>query len=528
MKQSGFRRRRFLAGVGALSAPGIVRADNHRTLKFVPRPDLTILDPIVSGPRSTRTHAQMVFDTLYGVDENFVAWPQMVEGHTVEQDGTVWTLRLRDGLRFHDGTPVLGRDIIASIRRFSARDGYAASLMAVTAELSAPDDRTVRFRLSRPFINLPDALGGAGGYPAIMPERLASTDPFRPLTEMVGSGPFRFLAPEFNAGQHVAYERFADYRPRGDGKTSMLSGPKVVHFDRVEFISIGDPATAVGALLRGEVDWLEAPDTDQLPLLEKNPGITVKVYDTAGSIAFARFNQLHPPFNNPAARRALIGAFDQAETMTAVAGADRRYWHDRVGLFGPGSPLANDAGVAIMDPPHDYEKVKRDLAAAGYNGEKITVLAVAGNSFLPMIGQVGADVLRRAGLNMDLVLMDAATQTRRILNKAPPGQGGWHVAFFIMDCQMTANPGTNFFMRGNGEKAGPGWPSSPDIEATRDAWLDADKPDARMRIARDLQQLLWRDVPYIPMGHWVRYAAHRANLADIQKGFATFYGVRRA
>jgi peptide/nickel transport system substrate-binding protein len=277
MKRHTIRRRRLLTALGALAAPGIVGAENQRTIRFVPRPDLTVLDPIISGPRTTRTHAQLVFDTLYGMDETYVARPQMLETQTVENGGTVWTLRLREGLRFHDGTPVLGRDVVASIRRFSARDGLADALMTVTSELSAPDDRTVRFRLSKPFPHLPEALGGSGGYPAIMPERLASSDPFRPLTEMVGSGPFRFVASEFNVGQFVAYERFAEYAPRGDGKLSYLAGPKIAHFDRVEFQSIGDQATVVAALLRGEVDWAEAPDSDQLPLLQGKAEITVGV-----------------------------------------------------------------------------------------------------------------------------------------------------------------------------------------------------------------------------------------------------------
>jgi peptide/nickel transport system substrate-binding protein len=137
----------------------------------------------------------------------------MVEMHTVDTGGTVWTLQLRGGLRFHNGAPVLARDVAASIRRFSARDGLAGSLMNVTTELSAPDDRTVRFRLSKPFPHLPEALGGAGGYPAIMPERLASNDPFRPLTEMVGSGPFRFVAEEFNVGQPLLSVRLRRLAP---------------------------------------------------------------------------------------------------------------------------------------------------------------------------------------------------------------------------------------------------------------------------------------------------------------------------
>jgi peptide/nickel transport system substrate-binding protein len=185
------------ASLGALAAPWIGRAERINKLVFVPTEDLSVLDPMFAGPRSRRTHAYLVFDTLYGIDTGWMAQPQMVEGHQVEEDGLVWTLTLRDGLRFHDKEPVLARDVVPSIRRFAERISFVAALMAATEELSAPDDRTVRFRLKRPFPHLPEALAGPGGIvPAIMPERLAATSPFKPVTEIVGSGPYRFLPEE--------------------------------------------------------------------------------------------------------------------------------------------------------------------------------------------------------------------------------------------------------------------------------------------------------------------------------------------
>ena len=113
-----------------------------------------MLDLVVTGIRRTRNHAYLVFDTLYGIDTSWMAQPQMVEGHHVEEDGLIWTLTLRDGLRFHDKEPVLARDVVASIRRFAARISFAYAQMAATEELSAPDDRTVRFQLKRPFPHL--------------------------------------------------------------------------------------------------------------------------------------------------------------------------------------------------------------------------------------------------------------------------------------------------------------------------------------------------------------------------------------
>jgi len=245
------------ASLAALAAPRIGRAERPNKLVFVPTEDLSVLDPHFAGPRSRRTHAYLVFDTLYGIDTSWAAQPQMLERHQVEEDGLTWTLILREGLRFHDKEPVLARDVVASIRRFAARINLADALMATTEELSAPDDHTVRFRLKRPFPHLPEALAGPGGIvPAIMPERLAATSPFKPVGEIIGSGPYRFLPEEHITGARAAYERFPLYQPRAGGSVGYTSGPKIAHFDRVEWLTL-DSFSAMAALQAGEIDWWE-------------------------------------------------------------------------------------------------------------------------------------------------------------------------------------------------------------------------------------------------------------------------------
>lgn len=519
---------KLVSNAATPAAPGIARAERERTLKFVPLVPLAFLDPIWAGNFITRRHAYLVFDTLYGLDETLAAQPQMAEGHTVENDGTTWTIRLREGLRFHDGSVVLARDAVASIRRFAARDGFGQTLMAVTDELSAPDDRTLRFRLTKPFPHLPAALGGSSEtMPCIMPERLARSDPFTQVTEVVGSGPYRFLQTEFNAGVRATYERFTAYAPRGEGRLSYTAGPKITHFDRVEWQSPGDAATAVAALSRGEVDWVDRPAPDLLPLLLRNADVTVEVKETAGAIGIMRFNHIYPPFNNPAIRRALLGAIDQAEVMNAVAGTDRAKWHDRIGLFSPGSPLANEAGIDVMSGPRDYEKVKRALAEAGYRGESVVVLGVSGTGNIAPMSEVGVDQLRKAGMNVDLQVMDVPTMNRRRMSNAPSDKGGWNLYFTILEGLYNANPATNAAIRGDGKGGMPGWPISPQLEALRNAWLDETDLAGQKQISTQMQLQMWRDVPYIPMGHWVPSTAHRRDLVDLPWGFPAFYGVRR-
>jgi peptide/nickel transport system substrate-binding protein len=133
-----------------------------------------------------------------------------------------------------------------------------------------------------------------------------------------------------------------------------------------------------------------------------------------------RFNLLHPPFDNVAVRRALLGAVDQAESMTAVAGTDRMLWHDGIGLFGAGTPLANDAGIEVLRGPRDYAAVRQVLARAGYNGETIVVLAPTDVQPIRALSLVGIDQLRRAGMNVDVQEMTLGTELRKWQNQTTP------------------------------------------------------------------------------------------------------------
>jgi peptide/nickel transport system substrate-binding protein len=525
------RRRELLKAAGAslaaFTAPRIGRAERTNKLVFAPTGDLSLLDPVVTPFRTTRNHAYLVFDTLYGIDTNWMARPQMVEGHQVEEDGLSWTLTLRDGLRFHDKEPVLARDVIASIRRFAARISFANALIAATEELSAPDDRTVRFRLKRPFPHLPEALAGPGGnVPAIMPERLAATSPFKPVAEIIGSGPYRFLPEEHINGARGAYERFPLYQPRSAGPVGFTAGPKIPHFDRVEWLTL-DPFSAMAALRAGELDWWESPPRDLVEALARDRDITV-ISQYATAMGLLRFNHLHPPFNNAAVRRALLGAVDEAEAMIAIAGTDHAFWHDGIGLFPVGTPFANDAGIEVLRGPRDYPAVRQALARAGYNGEKIVVLAPADGG-LHALSLVGVDQLRRAGMNVDLQEMELGTLYRRRLNQGAPDKGGWNAFFFLIDRSApNTNPYGNYWIRADGLAAFDGWPTSPRIEALRAAWIDAGNIDEQRRICVELQMQLWQDVPYIPMGEYWQSTAYRKDLVGVLPGcFAVFWGVRR-
>src|SRR4051812_1720343 len=282
-------RRSFLlgtAGAAALpmGAPALAQPAGSRMLRFIPQAELAVIDPILTTAYVTRHHGFLIYDTLYGIDAQFKPQPQMAEGHVVEEDGRRVTITLRQGLKFHDGSPVLARDAVASIKRWWQRDAMGQALAAATDELAATDDRTLTFRLKKPFALLFDALAKPGSPVCfIMPERIAHTDANTANKENVGSGPFRFKADERVPGSLLVYERNADYVPREGGKAEWTSGPKVANFDRVEWRVIPDASTAAGALQSGEMDWYEQPTADLLPLLKCSRNIKVENYGICSS-----------------------------------------------------------------------------------------------------------------------------------------------------------------------------------------------------------------------------------------------------
>ena len=514
-----------LTGATILAAPQILRAEAQKTITFVPHADLASLDPVWTTADITRNFALAVYDTLYGYDAEFKAQPQMVEADKIENDGKQWDLSLRDGLKFHDGSPVLAQDCVATITRWAKRYPLGQALMARTDELSAVSDKIIRFRLKRPFPLLPEAL--AEPYCAIMPERLARTDAFEQVKEAIGSGPFKFVAAERIPGQRVVLDKNPEYVPRTSGKPSFSAGPKVVYVDRVIWNFVQDPSTASAALMQGEVDWWENPTIDLVPQLKRSKELVITVKDRTGEIGCLRFNQLFPPFDNAAIRRVVLSAMDQKEVMTAVAGAEPSLIKTDVGLFVPGTPMASTLGVEITRGPKDFDKIKEDLASAGYQGERVVVLAASTIPTIYAEAQVATDVLQRIGMNIDLQTMEWGSVVARRASREPIDKGGWNIFYTYLGGMGNISPGPDIAIRASGADAWFGWPTDPKMEALRTAWFDAPDLEVQQKICRDMQEEFWQNPLYVPLGMYDQPTAFSSSLQNVRDGWPQFYGVRR-
>jgi peptide/nickel transport system substrate-binding protein len=516
-----------LAAAGGLTTPAISQRAAARALRLVPHADLANFDPVASGAYIARNAGLLVWDTLYGIDNTLTPRRQMIEAEEVTADGLIWMFRLRPGLKFHDGEPVLAKDAVASINRWAARDQMGQMIKAIENELVAIDDRTFRWALKKPYPKMPLALGKSGPPCCfVMPARIAATDPFRQIGEHVGSGPMRFVRNEWVPGAKAVFEKFSDYVPRPE-PASWFAGGKNIVVNRIEWIIIPDPATAAAALQNGEVDWLETVLPDLLPVLRKNRNLVLEINDPLGLVGTLSMNHLYPPFNNMRARRAILMALSQEDYMRALVGDDDSLWKPMPGYFPPGTPLYTEEGGDILKGPRKLEAAKRLLAESGYAGEPITLMAAQDNAILKAWGDVTVDLLKRLDMKVDFAAVDFGTVVARRAQKSSPGQGGWQMFITSYFGADFADP-TNRFLRANGNELSNGWANSPQIEAEIAAWFNATNLAEEKTIVRRLNRLAVDHVVYAPLGVLMRHYAWRKSVSGIvQAPLPLFWGVSK-
>jgi peptide/nickel transport system substrate-binding protein len=516
-----------LAGTRGFPAPALAQGAAARTLRFVPQANLANFDPIWGTQYVVRNAAALVWDTLYGVDEKLQPQRQMVESEEVSDDGLIWTFKLRPSLKFHDGEPVLAKDVVASMNRWAARDPMGLMIKAIQQEFTAVDDRTFKWVLKKPYPKMLLALAKNNAPCSfVMPERIAKTDPFTQITEYVGSGPMKLVRNEWVPGAKAVFERFPDYKPR-DEAPSWLAGGKRIMVDRIEWIVMPDPATASAALQNGEVDWWENPISDLVPVLKRNRNVMVDIADPLGNIGTFRMNHLHPPFNDVRARRAILMAMNQEDYMRAIVGSDDKLWKPLPGYFTPDTPLYNEEGGEILKM-RDIEGAKKLLAESGYSGQPVTCVVAQDQPITKAQGDVTADLLKRLGMNVDFVATDWGTTGQRRAQKSPPGQGGWamfHSWHAGADC---INPAAYTAIRANGDGAWFGWPKSEEVEREVTAWFDAKTLDEEKAAMRRLNKAALEHVVFGPTGFFLSYQAWRKNVAGVVKGpLPFFWGVSK-
>ena len=331
---------------------------------------------------------------------------------------------------------------------------------------------------------------------------------------MVGSGPYRFIAAEYDANSFAAYEKFDAYVPRSE-PPERAAGGKVAHFQRIEWHVIPDASTAAAALMAGEVDWWALVPADLQPKMRASPNITVANGDPFGSLAVLRFNCVQPPFDDVRVRRAVMRAVVQEDFMSAGWGDDTSMWTTCRNIWPRGTQYYTDAEDGLM--PGNLEVGRTALREAGYAGQQAVILAENDPGYISALGEVAADLLRKLGMNVDLQRMDQGTSLRRRYSREPVEKARWGL-YPTTNSATAADPALSLYVQGNGYSGQSGWWSNQDAQNLVAAWVREPDAAARRRIALNLGHLAMMEAATIPLGTYVERTAFRRTITGIIPG----------
>lgn len=500
-----------------------------KTITAVMHSDLRVIDPIITTAYITRDHGYMVYDTLLAMDSSFKVQPQMANWK-ISDDKLTYTFTLRDGLKWHDGAPVTAEDCVASLQRWAKRDGMGQKLMDFTASLEATDAKTITLKLKEPYGLVLESIGKPSSVvPFMMPKRIAETPADKAIGEQIGSGPFKFVAKEFQPGVKAVYEKNKDYVPRSE-PPSWTSGGKVVKVDRVEWVTMNDAQTAVNALMSGDIDFIEVPSFDLLPMLEADKDLVVHTLSDLGYQTLGRMNFLHPPFNNPKLRRAAMLAMSQKPVLDALVG-NPKYYKVCGAIFPCGTPLATEAGGETLAKGTGLEEAKKLLKEANYDGTPVVIMTPTDVVTLKAQPTVAAQQLREAGFKVDAQATDWQTVVTRRASQKAPSEGGWNMFFTNWAGADILNPVAHVTLNGRGQNGGWfGWPDDPQMEKLRDAYARSTSAEEQKKIAADIQKQVFDQITYVPLGQYIAPSVWRKSLKGVLEGPATpvFWNIDKA
>ncbi len=471
-------------------------------LRVVPHSNLAILDPIWTTAYMSRNHGYMIYDTLFGTDENAKIRPQMVESWTVSQDNRLWTFKLRKGLEFHDGKPVTPDDVIASLQRWGKRDAMGSALFQFVQRMDSPAPDTFRIFLGEACGFLLEALGKpSSNVPFIMPKRIADTDPFKQIEEHIGSGPYIFKRDEFKPGDKAVYLKNTKYVPRNE-PPSGTAGGKVVYVDRVEWnLALRDAQAQINALQKREVDIIEQFSFDHYEAMKKDPAFSFPKTANLGLQYMARFNHLHKPFDNVKVRQAAMAAMTQEPFLRAQVGVKELY-RTCASMLICGTPFGSTAGSDIQ-AKSNMRKAQELLKASGYDGTPIVILKPTNLASIQKLPDVAAQLLRQAGFKVDLQAMDWQTLVSRRAKKDAPDKGGWHMFLTAWQAFDVWNPIANPALDSRGEKSTWfGWATDDKLVDLRQQFMRATEDGAKKKLAEQIHVRAFEVATHVPLGEF--------------------------
>jgi peptide/nickel transport system substrate-binding protein len=372
------------------------------------------LDAHWSTTALVETLTNHVYEGLYTLDQDNRPIPMLAESlPAVSRDGLVYTVKLRQGIRFHNGKELTSEDVVASLKRWGQQANQGKVLFKQVADVRAADRHTVELRLTERSPITVLALAIPNNFAAIYPKEIAEKfPPAQKVTEYVGTGPFRVA--EWKPDQHIRMVRFDDYRARGE-KPNGYGGAKVVHVDEVRWIPVPDVATRAAQIETGELDFADDLSLDQYDRLARSPTarpLVAKPYFWL----IAVFNKKEGLMTSQKLRQAWQAAVDIEPIMKAVAAGKPEFYRLDSSLMFQEVPEWHTRLPGLPYNERNVEKAKRLMTEAGYKGEPIRFLTTKEYKWMYDFAVVLKQQMEDIGFVVDLQVVDWATLSTRRFN----------------------------------------------------------------------------------------------------------------
>jgi peptide/nickel transport system substrate-binding protein len=494
------------------------------TLRIVSQASIPTLDSVWSFATTAIAVSQHLYETLYGWDSEIVPRPRMADSFTLSSDGKTYTFNLREGLTWHDGTPVTSEDVTTSLERWLQGASAAAGMIREFAEedtYNILNDSTFEFRLKSPFGAVIDAFSPAEFAPLMMPKRLSLTPPTEGVEEFIGSGPYKFTS--WSPGDRVVLDRFEAYVPRGEPADHMV-GASVAYLDQLIWLEIPDEETKIAGLETGEWDLVDGAGLDFYDRLSQHGDLTIPVYKP-GHRSNAPLNGFVPPFGNPEseapagerftdsalkARLAAQAGIDVEEIQSSL-GPDN-LWITCPAINYCGTPLETDFGSELYNE-NDKVKAKRLLDESGYAGETVVLLNPTDYATITPVGIVLKSELEKIGFDIEMPALDWAT----IVPKFSTDEWQVFASWSVHSC--CGNPLSDEMTAGEGHA----YPKVPKIAELRLKWATETDPAERFRIVEQIQKLAYENVVALYLGVFFSIYPHTADLKNLEIKALPFY-----